>query len=182
FLSLRCKLSFDRLLCIRACSGKILFDHKNETLSITVQPREEDKSALNDVRSLSGGERSFSTVCFILSLWSITESPFRCLDEFDVCMDMVNRRIAVDMILKVADSQHHRQFILLTPQIMRIKGKYWGEGRSHTTRTWQKSGTQVQWDCPGQPRHYNIIMSRVFGSSRFPDEPGVSQTVLRYDT
>ncbi|NXW32086.1 SMC6 protein, partial [Phaetusa simplex] len=117
-LSLRCKLYFDNLLRIRACSGKILFDHKNETLSITVQPREEDKAALNDVRSLSGGERSFSTVCFILSLWSITESPFRCLDEFDVYMDMVNRRIAMDMILKVADSQHHRQFILLTPQSM----------------------------------------------------------------
>ncbi|XP_074009790.1 structural maintenance of chromosomes protein 6 [Numenius arquata] len=117
-LSLRCKLYFDNLLRIRACSGKILFDHKNETLSITVQPREEDRAALNDVRSLSGGERSFSTVCFILSLWSITESPFRCLDEFDVYMDMVNRRIAMDMILKVADSQHHRQFILLTPQHM----------------------------------------------------------------
>ncbi|KFW88443.1 Structural maintenance of chromosomes protein 6, partial [Phalacrocorax carbo] len=117
-LSLRCKLYFDHLLRIRACSGKIIFDHKNETLSITVQPREENKSSLNDVRSLSGGERSFSTVCFILSLWSITESPFRCLDEFDVYMDMVNRRIAMDMILKVADSQHHRQFILLTPQSM----------------------------------------------------------------
>lgn len=117
-LSFRCKLYFDHLLRIRACAGKILFDHKNETLSITVQPREEDKAALNDVRSLSGGERSFSTVCFILSLWSITESPFRCLDEFDVYMDMVNRRIAMDMILKVADSQHHRQFILLTPQSM----------------------------------------------------------------
>ncbi|NXP56482.1 SMC6 protein, partial [Heliornis fulica] len=117
-LSLRCKLYFDHFLRIRACSGKILFDHKNETLSITVQPREEDKAALNDMRSLSGGERSFSTVCFILSLWSITESPFRCLDEFDVYMDMVNRRIAMDMILKVADSQHHRQFILLTPQTM----------------------------------------------------------------
>ncbi|NXX79090.1 SMC6 protein, partial [Urocolius indicus] len=117
-LSLRCKLYFDHLLRIRACSGKILFDHKNETLSITVQPQEEDKATLSDVRSLSGGERSFSTVCFILSLWSITESPFRCLDEFDVYMDMVNRRIAMDMILKVADSQHHRQFILLTPQSM----------------------------------------------------------------
>ncbi|KFQ63393.1 Structural maintenance of chromosomes protein 6, partial [Pelecanus crispus] len=117
-LSLRCKLYFDHLLRIRACSGKILFDHKNETLSITVQPREEDRAALNDLRSLSGGERSFSTICFIISLWSITESPFRCLDEFDVYMDMVNRRIAMDMILKVADSQRHRQFILLTPQSM----------------------------------------------------------------
>ncbi|NXI39135.1 SMC6 protein, partial [Galbula dea] len=117
-LSFRCKLYFEHLLRIRSCSGQILFDHKNETLSITVQPREEDRAALNDMRSLSGGERSFSTVCFVLSLWSVTESPFRCLDEFDVYMDMVNRRIAMDMILKVADSQQYRQFILLTPQSM----------------------------------------------------------------
>ncbi|KAB0401989.1 hypothetical protein E2I00_007836, partial [Balaenoptera physalus] len=76
-----------------------------------VQPGEGNKAAFNDMRALSG-------VCFILSLWSIAESPFRCLDEFDVYMDMVNRRIAMDMILKMADSQRFRQFILLTPQSM----------------------------------------------------------------
>uniref|UniRef100_A0A8C0G7B6 Structural maintenance of chromosomes protein 6 n=1 Tax=Chelonoidis abingdonii TaxID=106734 RepID=A0A8C0G7B6_CHEAB len=117
-LTLRCKFYFDFLLCQRSYSGKMSFDHKNETLSITVQPGDINKAALNDMRSLSGGERSFSTVCFILSLWSIAESPFRCLDEFDVFMDMVNRRIAMDMMLKMADSQRHRQFILLTPQSM----------------------------------------------------------------
>ncbi|NXG20844.1 SMC6 protein, partial [Grallaria varia] len=116
FLSMRCKLSFEKLLHIRACSGKILFDHKNETLSITVQSGEEDKASLTDLRSLSGGERTFSTVCYILSLWNITDSPFRCLDEFDVYMDMLNRRIAVDMILERADFQQYRQFILFTPQ------------------------------------------------------------------
>lgn len=36
-----------------------------------------------------------------------------------VLQDMVNRRIAMDMILKMADSQRFRQFILLTPQSMR---------------------------------------------------------------
>ncbi|NXF80743.1 SMC6 protein, partial [Sclerurus mexicanus] len=116
FLSMRCKLSFEKLLHIRACSGKILFDHKNETLSITVQSGEEDKASLTDLRSLSGGERTFSTVCYILSLWNITDSPFRCLDEFDVYMDTLNRRIAVDMILERADFQQYRQFILFTPQ------------------------------------------------------------------
>lgn len=118
FLTMRCKYYFNSLLSQRSYSGKIEFDHKNERLSITVQPGEGNKASLDDMKSLSGGERSFSTVCFILSLWSIAESPFRCLDEFDVYMDMVNRRIAMDMMLKMADSQRYRQFILLTPQNM----------------------------------------------------------------
>ena len=32
---------------------------------------------VHDVRTLSGGERSYSTVCFICSIWNIMESPFR---------------------------------------------------------------------------------------------------------
>ncbi|KAK2092042.1 Structural maintenance of chromosomes protein 6 [Saguinus oedipus] len=90
-LTLRCKLYFDNLLSQRAYCGKMNFDHKNETLSISlVQPGEGNKTAFNDMRALSGGERSFSTVCFILSLWSIAESPFRCLDEFDVYMSVTS--------------------------------------------------------------------------------------------
>ncbi|XP_069053662.1 structural maintenance of chromosomes protein 6 [Lepisosteus oculatus] len=118
YLSLRCKYYFDSLLAQRGYSGKMTFDHKNGALSIAVQPGEGDKAALSDMRSLSGGERSFSTVCFVLSLWAIAESPFRCLDEFDVYMDMVNRRISMDMMLKIAASQRYRQFIFLTPQSM----------------------------------------------------------------
>ncbi|XP_067218648.1 structural maintenance of chromosomes protein 6-like [Chanodichthys erythropterus] len=118
YLSVRCKYYFDSMLSQRGYIGKMTFDHKNETLFISVQPGEGGKAALSDMRSLSGGERSFSTVCFVLSLWAIAEAPFRALDEFDVYMDMVNRRISMDMMLKIAASQRYRQFIFLTPQSM----------------------------------------------------------------
>uniref|UniRef100_A0A8C4ZI36 RecF/RecN/SMC N-terminal domain-containing protein n=1 Tax=Gadus morhua TaxID=8049 RepID=A0A8C4ZI36_GADMO len=118
-LSARCKYYFDSLLFQRGYTGSMTFNHNDETLFISVQPGEGDKAELSDMRSLSGGERSFSTVCFVLSLWAITEAPFRCLDEFDVYMDMVNRRISMDMMLKIADSQRYRQFVFLTPQSMR---------------------------------------------------------------
>lgn len=35
---------------------------------------------------LAGGERSYTTIAFLLAVGDHTESPFRCMDEFDVFM------------------------------------------------------------------------------------------------
>ncbi|KAK5903531.1 hypothetical protein CgunFtcFv8_007304 [Champsocephalus gunnari] len=105
-----------------------------------VQPGQGSSVELSDMRSLSGGERSFSTVCFVVSLWAITEAPFRCLDEFDVFMDMVNRRISMDMMLKVASGQRYRQFIFLTPQSISSlpQRKKYPHPPSQRPRSWHK--------------------------------------------
>nr|KAG5698335.1 hypothetical protein BaRGS_010921 [Batillaria attramentaria] len=116
-LAWRTTLHFNKCLRIRSFLGKMNFNHKAGELNVWVSPTE-DSQMPKDLKTLSGGERSFSTVCFILSLWNAMESPFRCLDEFDVFMDMVNRQISMDMMLEVAKSQMERQFIFLTPQDM----------------------------------------------------------------
>ncbi|KAF8250219.1 DEAD-domain-containing protein, partial [Wilcoxina mikolae CBS 423.85] len=69
-------------------------------------------------KTLSGGEKSFSTICLLLSLWEAMGSPIRCLDEFDVFMDSVNRSISVQMMIKSAERSIGKQFILITPQNM----------------------------------------------------------------
>ncbi len=51
------------------------------------------RSVVKDMKSLSGGERSYTSVCFIMALANVISAPFHCMDEFDVFMDAINRRV-----------------------------------------------------------------------------------------
>lgn len=57
------------------------------------------KARYKTVQTMSGGERSFTTVSLLLSLWEVGESPLRCLDEWDVFLDHVNRQVAAKMLV-----------------------------------------------------------------------------------
>lgn len=104
---------FTSFLESRNYTGEAIFDHQERTLSLEITPRGDEVH--KDTRSLSGGERSFSTVCFMLALWEVVEMPLRCLDEFDVFMDHVTRRTAMNLVLEVA-REKKKQYIFLTPQ------------------------------------------------------------------
>ncbi|KAG6853816.1 hypothetical protein C0991_001062 [Blastosporella zonata] len=124
-IALRCKLVFGYHLSHRGYYGKVLFNHDAGTLALKVVT--DDQAATQqlsqakrekDPRSLSGGEKSFSTICLLLSLWESIGCPLRCLDEFDVFMDAVNRRISMKMMIDTANSSDKKQYILITPQDM----------------------------------------------------------------
>ncbi|KAG5013810.1 hypothetical protein JHK82_025944 [Glycine max] len=77
-------------------------------------PQDASNRAVRDTRGLSGGERSFSTLCFALALHEMTEAPFRAMDEFDVFMDAVSRKISLDTLVDFAEA-HGSQWIFITP-------------------------------------------------------------------
>lgn len=131
----RSMVEFILMLAARDFQGNLAYDNEACELTIRVRPKaqvlsdklhrqqardmegEEDGAAEEeerDVRQLSGGEKSYSTSCFLFSLWSSMAAPLRCLDEFDVFMDNVNRDYVIQELVKCARSSGV-QFILITP-------------------------------------------------------------------
>lgn len=99
-ISARVRIQFNYLLSERGFRGKITLDHKARKVDIHIEPDETKKSAAGrNTKTLSGGEKSFSSICMLLSVWEAIGSPIRCLDEFDVFMDNVNRAISTNMLV-----------------------------------------------------------------------------------
>ncbi|CAO1309708.1 unnamed protein product [Diamesa serratosioi] len=116
-MSLKVKHKFHSLMGLRNYSAEILIDEKNKTLELKVIPRDSEiQGAVSNTKSLSGGERSFSTVAFLISLWSCVEHPFYFLDEYDVFSDEYNRHIMTLLLFDEAKKKMDKQYGFLTPQ------------------------------------------------------------------
>lgn len=92
--------------------GEMYVDHEGRRLDIRMRTH---NSLVGGPRStLSGGERSFAGVCFLLSMWKCFKCPVRILDEFDVFMDSLNRRTAIKFFFEFF-KESKMQIILITP-------------------------------------------------------------------
>jgi hypothetical protein len=97
-ITMRARTSFTYLLSERQFRGNLVINHSQKELDIhvsficivvslstnrcQVEPditRKSDKG--RQTKTLSGGEKSFSTICLLLALWEAMGSPIRCLDE-----------------------------------------------------------------------------------------------------
>lgn len=136
FITMMTIVNFKLVLRNKNFSGDLKIYHTNhsgpdgeqkkaKTLEIKVNPKNDDQNDIgsqesvicsySDTRSLSGGERSFSTVAFILALWESAQSPFKILDEVDVFMDLVTRQISLDAMIEFAATKSGKQYIFLSP-------------------------------------------------------------------
>ena len=71
----------------------------------------------SDTSVLSGGEKSYTQMCLICALWDMMRPPFRCLDEWDVFLDPVNRKKISEELLRFCLRNQDRQFIFISPQV-----------------------------------------------------------------
>ena len=112
-------LKFVEMLELNKYKGDLKFDHDAKSLDLCVQKGGAgpvDSSQTKDVKALSGGERSYTTMCLLLALGESLETPFRILDEFDVFLDPQVRKLTIKSLIYVAKKMVNRQFIFITPQ------------------------------------------------------------------
>ncbi|CAK9303793.1 unnamed protein product [Gordionus sp. m RMFG-2023] len=105
---------FVQNMALRNFKARINIDTKAKEIIIHVKP-DKTEEYCKDLKALSGGERSYTSICFLLALWNCLKTPFICIDEFDVFMDLVNREIGKELIIANAKATNSSQMIILTP-------------------------------------------------------------------
>ena len=103
------------------CAGEVSLEENEDFakygIVIRVKFRDnEELQALNAQRQ-SGGERSVSTMLYLLALQATASCPFRVVDEINQGMDPVNERHVFNLIVKSASCG--AQYFLLTPKVWR---------------------------------------------------------------
>lgn len=66
----------------------------------------------------SGGERSVSTIMFLMALQAHMPSPFRVVDEINQGMDEVNERIVFRRVVINSTGPNAPQYFLITPKLL----------------------------------------------------------------
>lgn len=114
--------SFSLFFTIIHCVGQVRLnqvgdDYDQWGIDILVKFRDEERLSILNSERQSGGERSVSTILYLMSLQETNKSPFRVVDEINQGMDPRNERLIHSIIVDTA-TKHDGQYFLITPKLL----------------------------------------------------------------
>jgi structural maintenance of chromosomes protein 5 len=118
----RLNASFSAFMKELGCAGEVALepdaDYDKYELQIRVTFR--NKLALQKLSAnvQSGGERSVSTMLFLISMQDLADCPFRLVDEINQGMDPRNERAIFSLVVRAATRPRTPQYFLVTPKLL----------------------------------------------------------------
>eukprot|EP00835_Amoeboradix_gromovi_P005886 NODE_607_length_6164_cov_0.344930.p1 type:complete len:1036 gc:universal NODE_607_length_6164_cov_0.344930:244-3351(+) len=107
------------------CHGEIKLNKTENTenigewgIDILVKFRKNEKLQNLSAFRQSGGEKSVSTMLYLMSLQGSNNVPFRVVDEINQGMDPRNERLVHQLIVKNACENTHSQYFMITPKLL----------------------------------------------------------------
>lgn len=106
-----------------AVAGEVTLDERGVDFDqygilIKVKFREAGQLQVLSAFHQSGGERSVSTILYLVSLQDLTTCPFRVVDEINQGMDPINERKMFQQLVRAASKPNTPQCFLLTPKLL----------------------------------------------------------------
>ncbi|KAM3265363.1 structural maintenance of chromosomes protein 5 [Capsicum annuum] len=115
--------TFSRNFQEMAVAGEVSLDEHGMDFDkygilIKVKFRETGQLQVLSAHHQSGGERSVSTILYLVSLQDLTNCPFRVVDEINQGMDPINERKMFQQLVRAASQPNTPQCFLLTPKLL----------------------------------------------------------------
>ncbi|VDB97925.1 unnamed protein product [Peniophora sp. CBMAI 1063] len=109
---------FDRLCCAGAVELVEHEDYKEWAISILVKFRDDTQLEQLSAYRQSGGERSLTTMVYLLSLTAHLNGPFSLVDEINQGMDQRAERSLHNLLVETTCSDISGQYFLITPKLL----------------------------------------------------------------
>ncbi|KAN0097138.1 P-loop containing nucleoside triphosphate hydrolase protein [Tylopilus felleus] len=110
--------AFDRI----GCAGEIKIsphdDYDKWAIDILVKFRDKEKLQLLTGQRQSGGERSLTTILYLMSLTEEARTPFSLVDEINQGMDQRAERAVHNSMVEVTCKPDSGQYFLITPKLL----------------------------------------------------------------
>ncbi|KAI0722552.1 hypothetical protein C8Q76DRAFT_614426, partial [Earliella scabrosa] len=110
--------AFDRI----GCAGEIRIredeDYEKWAIDIMVKFRDHEKLQLLTGERQSGGERSLTTILYLMSLTEEARAPFSLVDEINQGMDQRAERAVHNSLVEVTCKPDSGQYFLITPKLL----------------------------------------------------------------
>ncbi|KAG7945746.1 hypothetical protein I3843_14G004900 [Carya illinoinensis] len=115
--------TFSRNFREMAVAGEVSLDEHGKDFDqfgilIKVKFRQAGQLQVLSAHHQSGGERSVSTILYLVSLQDLTDCPFRVVDEINQGMDPINERKMFQQLVRAASQPNTPQCFLLTPKLL----------------------------------------------------------------
>ncbi|KAJ6469210.1 hypothetical protein C8R47DRAFT_1024336 [Mycena vitilis] len=110
--------AFDRI----GCAGEIRVRQEESyaqwAIDILVKFRDTEKLQLLTAQRQSGGERSLTTILYLMSLTEEARAPFSLVDEINQGMDQRAERMVHNSMVEVTCKPDSAQYFLITPKLL----------------------------------------------------------------
>uniref|UniRef100_A0A673GJM7 Structural maintenance of chromosomes protein 5 n=1 Tax=Sinocyclocheilus rhinocerous TaxID=307959 RepID=A0A673GJM7_9TELE len=105
------------------CAGEVDLHSENEEYDkygIRIRVKFRSTTQLHELtpHHQSGGERSVSTMLYLMALQELNRCPFRVVDEINQGMDPVNERRVFDIVVRTACGVNTSQYFFITPKLL----------------------------------------------------------------